>query len=80
VHAAHVHDRAGEAERIARLDRSTLEAELLALKTELADARSAHEQLRRAYGHALEQLQLLRRRLFVAKAERVEAVAEQLVF
>ena len=36
--------------------------------------------LRRAYTHALEQLQLMRRRLFLAKAERADASAEQLAF
>jgi transposase len=62
-------------ERIARL-----EARLAAAEQELGDARRALEGLRQAYTRALEQLALLRRRLFVAKAERVEAAGEQLAF
>ncbi|WP_437973042.1 IS66 family transposase [Sorangium sp. So ce295] len=64
-----------EQQRIAQL-----EAELAAAKSELVGARDALAQLRRAYTRALEQLQLLRRRLFVAKAERAEVSAEQLAF
>lgn len=50
------------------------------LEAELAELKDSHRQLRRAYMHALEQLQLMRRRMFLAKAERREEVAEQLVF
>ncbi|WP_437528960.1 IS66 family transposase [Sorangium sp. So ce726] len=64
-----------EQQRIAQL-----EAELAAAKSELVGARDALAQLRRAYTRALEQLQLLRHRLFVAKAERAEVSAEQLAF
>ncbi|WP_437912418.1 IS66 family transposase [Sorangium sp. So ce302] len=64
-----------EQQRIAQL-----EAELAAAKSELVGARDALAQLRRAYTRALEQLQLLQRRLFVAKAERAEVSAEQLAF
>jgi transposase len=76
-----VHDAANkqtvtpEQQRIAQL-----EAELAAAKSELLGARDALAQLRRPYTRALEQLQLLRRRLFVAKAERAEVSAEQLAF
>jgi hypothetical protein len=64
-----------EQQRIAEL-----EAELAAAKSELTGARTSLSQLQRAYTRALEQLQLLRRRLFVAKAERAEVSAEQLAF
>ncbi|MCU0688020.1 MAG: IS66 family transposase [Polyangiaceae bacterium] len=57
-----------------------LEARLAAAEQERDDARRALEGLRQAYTRALEQLALLRRRLFVAKAERVEACGEQLAF
>src|SRR5664280_860701 len=40
--------------------------------------RATLERLRQAYTHALEQLQLAKRKLFMAKAERHEAVPEQL--
>src|SRR5262245_45859432 len=64
-----------------------LEAELVAMAARLAaaererdEARRGLESLHKAYTRALEQLALLRRRLFVAKAERVEACGEQLAF
>ena len=57
-----------------------LEAALAAAKGELDDARGTIERLRRAYTHALEQLQLLRRRLFLAKAERADVGGAQLAF
>jgi transposase len=57
-----------------------LEQQLAALTTRLHDAEDALARLRRAYTRALEQLQLLRRRLFVAKAERRDPRAEQLAF
>ncbi|HEU4404310.1 MAG TPA: IS66 family transposase [Polyangiaceae bacterium] len=67
--------------------RTRLEAELAATKARLAvaererdEARQGLESLRKAYTRALEQLALLRRRLFVEKAERVEACGEQLAF
>jgi hypothetical protein len=62
-------------ERIAQL-----EARLAAAERERDEARRALDGLRQAYTRALEQLALLRRRLFVAKAERVEASGEQLAF
>lgn len=46
----------------------------------LTASQQSVERLRVAYTAALEQLQLARQRLFVAKAERVEAVPEQLRF
>ena len=57
-----------------------LEARLAALQSDLADARGTIARLRRAYAHALEQLQLLRHRLFVAKAERANVPDAQLAF
>lgn len=50
------------------------------LTEQLEQAQSSYARLKQAYTHALEQLQLLRRRLFVAKAERRDARAEQLAF
>jgi transposase len=50
------------------------------LVEKLQEAQSSYARLHRAYTHALEQLQLLRHRLFVAKAERVPAHADQLAF
>ena len=64
-----------ESQRIAHL-----EGELAALQARLETAESTVERLRRAYTQALEQLQLLRRRMFVAKAERPERQADQLAF
>lgn len=61
-------DRQAEPRRIAEL-----EAELAAMK-------GAYERLQRAYARALEELQLLKQRLFVAKAERADTTAEQLAF
>ena len=57
-----------------------LEARVSALTQELDAAHRARESLKRAYTNALEQLQLLRRRLFVAKAERFETPEEQMSF
>jgi transposase len=59
---------------------AALEARLAAAERELSEARGSLETLRSAYTRALEQLALLRRRLFVAKAERIEACGEQLAF
>jgi len=50
------------------------------LTEELEQTRQSQERIRRAYMNALEQLQLLRRRLFVAKAERFDTPEEQLSF
>jgi transposase len=55
-----------------------LEAEIASLRAKLADSEQTLQRLRQAYTNALEQLQLAKRRLFVAKAERHEAVPEQL--
>ena len=55
-----------------------MEAENAWLREQLAGAEQTLQRLRQAYTNALEQLQLAKRRLFVAKAERHEAVPEQL--
>ena len=57
-----------------------LTADLAATKTRLDAALGEHDKLKQAYLRALEELQLARRRLFVAKAERRDASAEQLAF
>jgi dynactin complex subunit len=55
-------------------------SENAALTARLANANEALERLRAAYTHALEELLLHKRRLFVAKAERFESPQEQLAF
>jgi transposase len=55
-----------------------LEAENARLREQLAASEQTLQRLRQSYTHVLEQLQLAKRRLFVAKAERHEAVPEQL--
>ncbi len=72
--ASSEHDLTPE-QRIARL-----ESELAAARSELKDARSTIDRLRDRYRQVLEQLQLMRRRLFVAQAERVDTNADQLAF
>jgi len=53
-----------------------LEATLRAQTTELAAIKAERDSLRKAYEVVLRELELLRHRLFVAKAERVENVAQ----
>ena len=50
------------------------------LATRLEEADQSFARLKSAYQRALEQLHLMRRRLFVAKAERVDSRMEQLAF
>jgi transposase len=57
-----------------------LEAKLVEVTTELGQARDQIARLRSAYTRALEQLALMRRRIFSAKAERFEAAGLQLSF
>jgi transposase len=64
-----------EPQRIAQLERDLADAQ-----SQLKDTQGALARVRLAYTRALEQLQLLRRRLFVAKAERADTRAEQLAF
>lgn len=68
-------------------DPSSLDAESASLRRQVEGLqeenktlRGERDRLRQAYQRALEQLQLLRRRLFVAKAERVPVAEEQLAF
>ena len=50
------------------------------LSQQLEQSERDRERIRAAYQNALEQLQLMRRRLFVAKAERFDTPEEQLTF
>lgn len=59
---------------------ASLESQVAALTARAESAETALTNLRRAYTKALEELQLMRRRLFVAKAERSDGLAEQLAF
>lgn len=58
----------------------TPEQEVARLRAELKASQATVARLRAAYMNALEQLQLMRRRLFVAKAERFDTPEEQLTF
>jgi len=62
-------------ERIAQL-----EATLATTRTALAQATAERDKLRRAYEQLQEQLELLRRRIFVAKAERIDAKQLEIEF
>ena len=75
--------------RIARLERELaalartntgLAREKAGLEARLEEAGQSYGRLREAYQRALEQLLLMRRRIFVAKAERVDSRMEQLAF
>jgi len=57
---------------------AALTAENARLREQLKESEQTLQRLRQAYTHVLEQLQLAKRRLFMAKAERHEAVPEQL--
>lgn len=57
---------------------AALEAEDARLREQLAASEQTLQRLRQSYTHVLEQLQLAKSRLFVAKAERHEAVPDQL--
>ncbi len=57
-----------------------LEAKLASVTEELKEAQERIANLRASYRRALEQLALMRRRIFSAKAERVEAAGLQLAF
>lgn len=61
-------------------DNATDEHRVQQLEGELAELRGAFARLRQAYNRALEELALARRRLFVAKAERIDTSADQLAF
>jgi len=72
----------GMLERIVELEQELAKQRTVAeqLSKAKGEAEAELAKLRRAYLRALEQLQLMRRRLFVAKAERKDAAAEQLAF
>src|SRR5664280_3322172 len=53
---------------------------LTAVSSQLADALSERDQLRRAYQQLFERIELLRRRIFVAKAERINPQQLELEF
>lgn len=57
-----------------------LESSLAATTDRLRDAELSLERVRRAYQNALEQLHLLRHRIFVASAERRQDHGDQLAF
>jgi transposase len=59
---------------------ASLEAENAALTERAKSAETALANLRLAYTKALEELQLMKRRLFVAKAERSDGLTDQLAF
>jgi transposase len=68
--------------RIVELEQELAKQRTVAAQLSKAKAEAEAElaKLRHAYLRALEQLQLMRRRLFVAKAERKDTAAEQLAF
>lgn len=57
-----------------------MQRELTATSERLAQAVSERDNLRRAYRQLMEQFELLRRRIFIAKAERVDASQLELEF
>ncbi len=57
-----------------------LEAALASTRTTLAEVTAERDKLRRAYEQLKEHLELLRRRIFVAKAERVDVTQLQMEF
>ena len=80
---AHTSDNSMDAShRIVGLEASLKQAtsELAKARDELKRTQSDLEKLRHAYRRVLEQLALMRKRLFAAKSERKDTTAEQLVF
>jgi transposase len=69
----------GEAESSSTREQR-LEALLRRAQSQLAAVTTERDNLRRAYRQLMEQFELLRRRLFVAKAERVDATQLELEF
>jgi hypothetical protein len=57
-----------------------VEAQLAASETKLAEVTAERDRLRRAYQILLEHYELLRRKLFVAKAERIDATQLEIEF
>jgi transposase len=64
----------------ATLDRPQLVARVARLEAALAEVTAERDKLRRAYEQVKEQLELLRRRIFVAKAERIDVTQLQMEF
>lgn len=61
-------------------DEEMLAAQLAASTTKLAQVTAERDRLRRAYALLKEQFELLRRKLFVAKAERIDAAQLEIEF
>jgi transposase len=57
-----------------------VQSELAATSSQLAAVTTERDNLRRAYRQLMEQFELLRRRIFVAKAERIDATQLELEF
>lgn len=69
-----------ESEQALRDKVAALEAALAATKTELSAVTAERNKLRRAYEMVKSELELLRRRLFVAKAERIDTTQLEIEF
>jgi transposase len=61
-------------------DRQALLARVASLEAALAKVAAERDKLERAYAHLKEQLELLRRRIYVAKAERIDATQLEIEF
>ena len=57
-----------------------MQAELNATTDKLASITSERDNLRKAYRQLMEQFELLKRRIFIAKAERIDATQLELEF
>ena len=57
-----------------------MQAELSATTDKLASITSERDNLRKAYRQLMEQFELLKRRIFIAKAERIDATQLELEF
>lgn len=69
-----------ELEAALRARVSELEASLASMRTELKTVRAERDKLRRAYEQLKAHLELLRRRIFVAKAERIDTSQLEMEF
>jgi transposase len=67
-------------ERLSKMERGQLEAEYAALTAKLAAAQSERDTLRAAYTAVKLELELMKKRLFIAKAERVDVAQLELEF
>lgn len=75
---SHTASTATDDELVARV--REIEARLAASETKLAEMTAQRDRLRRAYEILLEHYELLRRKLFVAKAERIDATQLEIEF